>query len=76
MTAAEQVAAVLWLGTMIYAIFGGADFGAGLWDLLAGNSKRGVEQRELIDRAMGHDGIAGGVTGCDNGPRYRRPEPR
>ena len=53
MTAAELVAAVLWLGTMIYAIFGGADFGAGLWDLLAGNSKRGVEQRELIDRAMG-----------------------
>ena len=53
MTAAEQVAAVLWLGTMIYAIFGGADFGAGLWDLLAGNSKRGIEQRELIDRAMG-----------------------
>ena len=23
-------------GTMIYAVFGGADFGAGLWDLLAG----------------------------------------
>jgi cytochrome bd ubiquinol oxidase subunit II len=53
MTAAERVAAVLWLGTMIYAIFGGADFGAGVWDLLAGNGKRGADQRELIDRAMG-----------------------
>ena len=53
MTAADRVAAVLWLGTMIYAIFGGADFGAGLWDLLAGNGKRGAAQRELIDRAMG-----------------------
>jgi cytochrome d ubiquinol oxidase subunit II len=53
MTAADRVAAVLWLGTMIYAIFGGADFGAGVWDLLAGNGKRGEAQRELIDRAMG-----------------------
>ncbi len=40
-------------GTMIYAIFGGADFGAGLWDLLAGTSRRGAAQRELIDRAVG-----------------------
>ena len=53
MTAAERIAAVLWLGTMIYAIFGGADFGAGVWDLLAGNGRRGADQRELIDRAMG-----------------------
>lgn len=53
MTPAESVAAVLWLGTMIYAIFGGADFGAGLWDLLAGNDRRGAAQRELIDRAVG-----------------------
>jgi cytochrome bd ubiquinol oxidase subunit II len=53
MTLADQVAAVLWLGTMIYAIFGGADFGAGLWDLVAGNGRDGEAQRELIDRAMG-----------------------
>ncbi len=53
MTPAELIAVVLWLGTMIYAIFGGADFGAGLWDLLAGNDRRGAAQRELIDRAVG-----------------------
>ena len=53
MTPAESVAVVLWLGTMTYAIFGGADFGAGLWDLLAGNDRRGAAQRELIDRAVG-----------------------
>jgi cytochrome bd ubiquinol oxidase subunit II len=53
MTAADGIAAVLWLGTMIYAIFGGADFGAGVWDLLAGRGRRGAPQRELIDRAVG-----------------------
>ncbi len=53
MTLADAIAAVLWLGTMIYAIFGGADFGAGVWDLLAGRGRGGVAQRELIDRALG-----------------------
>jgi cytochrome bd ubiquinol oxidase subunit II len=38
---------------MIYAIFGGADFGAGLWDLLAGRGRGGAAQRDLIDRAVG-----------------------
>ena len=36
MSEADAVAAVLWLGATLYAIFGGADFGAGFWDLLAG----------------------------------------
>lgn len=53
MTLADVIAAALWLGTMIYAIFGGADFGAGLWDLVAGRGRSGVAQRELIDRAVG-----------------------
>lgn len=53
MTLADGIAAVLWLGTMIYAIFGGADFGAGLWDLLAGGGRRGAAQRALIDEAVG-----------------------
>ena len=53
MTLADGIAAVLWLGTMIYAIFGGADFGAGVWDLLAGRGRGGVAQRELIDRTVG-----------------------
>jgi cytochrome d ubiquinol oxidase subunit II len=53
MTLADVIVAVLWLGTMVYAIFGGADFGAGLWDLATGGSRRGAAQRALIDRAMG-----------------------
>lgn len=53
MTSAEVVAAVLWLGTVTYTVFGGADFGAGVWDLLASPGRQGVAQRSLIDRAMG-----------------------
>lgn len=52
-TAADVVVTVLWLGTIAYAVLGGADFGAGLWDLVAGNERRGAEQRALIDRALG-----------------------
>ncbi len=37
----------------MYAIFGGADFGAGLWSLLAGRVERGRRPRELIDWAIG-----------------------
>src|SRR4051794_1116884 len=36
----------------MYAVFGGADFGAGLWSLLAGG-RRGRRPRELIDWAIG-----------------------
>jgi cytochrome d ubiquinol oxidase subunit II len=53
MTLADMIAGVLWLGTMLYAVFGGADFGAGVWDLLAGRGRSGLAQRELIDRAVG-----------------------
>ncbi len=35
------VAVVLFIGITAYAIFGGADFGAGIWDLLAGGTERG-----------------------------------
>ena len=37
----------------MYAVFGGADFGAGLWSLLAGGGERGRRPRELIDWAIG-----------------------
>src|SRR4051794_18988218 len=37
----------------MYAIFGGADFGAGLWSLLAGGGESGRRPRELIDWAIG-----------------------
>jgi cytochrome d ubiquinol oxidase subunit II len=44
---------VLWLGVTAYAVFGGADFGAGLWDLAAGGSERGLRPRALIADAIG-----------------------
>jgi cytochrome d ubiquinol oxidase subunit II len=46
----EAVAVILWIGVTLYAVFGGADFGAGVWDLLAGHGQRGVRAR--IDRSL------------------------
>jgi cytochrome d ubiquinol oxidase subunit II len=43
---------ILWLGVTCYAVFGGADYGAGFWDLTAGGAKRGARPRALIDQAM------------------------
>ena len=53
MSSANAVAAALWIGATIYAVFAGADFGAGLWSLLAGSGDRGRRPRELIDWALG-----------------------
>ncbi|MFE2674915.1 cytochrome d ubiquinol oxidase subunit II [Streptomyces hygroscopicus] len=50
---ADTVLAVMWLGLMCYALFAGADFGAGLWDLVAGGSRRGRPQRALIEHTIG-----------------------
>jgi cytochrome d ubiquinol oxidase subunit II len=33
-------------------LFGGADFGAGFWDLLAGGTERGMPQRRLIEHTI------------------------
>ena len=46
------VAAILVLGIVVYAVFGGADFGAGIWDLLAGGTDAGRRPRDLIDHAI------------------------
>jgi cytochrome d ubiquinol oxidase subunit II len=53
MSSAEAVAGVLWIGVTFYAVFGGADFGGGVWALLAGGEERGRRPRELIDWAIG-----------------------
>ena len=53
MSSADAVAAVLWVGATMYAVFGGADFGAGFWSLVAGGGERGRRARELIDWAIG-----------------------
>jgi cytochrome d ubiquinol oxidase subunit II len=50
---ADAVAAVLWVGVTLYAVFGGADFGAGFWALLAGGRERGERPRALISWAIG-----------------------
>ena len=53
MSGADAVAVILWTGATMYAVFGGADFGAGLWSLVAGRGDRGRRPRELIDWAIG-----------------------
>jgi cytochrome bd ubiquinol oxidase subunit II len=45
-------AIVLFVGIVAYALFGGADFGAGFWDLVAGGTKGGARPRALIDHAI------------------------
>ena len=52
MTRADLAAAILWIGATLYALFGGADFGAGLWDLIAGDAERGERPRALIQRSL------------------------
>jgi cytochrome bd ubiquinol oxidase subunit II len=46
-------AVVLFVGVTAYAVFGGADFGAGFWDLTAGGTRRGARPREVIDHSIG-----------------------
>ena len=52
MTRADLCAAILWAGATFYALFGGADFGGGFWDLLAGGAERGERPRALIQRSL------------------------
>jgi len=48
----EILAAVLALSLNAYVLFGGADFGGGVWDLLASGPRR-ERQREVIAHAIG-----------------------
>ncbi len=49
---AEICLALIVLGLTAYAVLGGADFGAGFWDLTAGGDARGGPVRGLIQRSM------------------------
>jgi cytochrome bd ubiquinol oxidase subunit II len=51
---AEQIAAaaILFVVLAAYALFGGADFGGGIWDLLAGGPDRGAAPRQLVDESI------------------------
>jgi cytochrome bd ubiquinol oxidase subunit II len=52
MSKADAAAAILWVGATFYALFGGADFGGGFWDLIAGGAERGERPRALIQRSL------------------------
>jgi cytochrome d ubiquinol oxidase subunit II len=49
---ADVAAAILWVGATAYALFGGADFGGGFWDLVAGDAEKGERPRALIQRSL------------------------
>ncbi|HWL97741.1 MAG TPA: cytochrome d ubiquinol oxidase subunit II [Nocardioidaceae bacterium] len=49
----EVMLVVLWVGLTAYVLFGGADFGGGVWDLLAGGSERGRPRRALVEHSIG-----------------------
>src|SRR5256885_3765948 len=52
MSEAEIVAAILWFALTAYAVLAGADFGGGVWDLLASGPHE-AEQRRAVAEAMG-----------------------
>src|SRR6266571_536686 len=52
MTLADVVAGIIFAALNVYALLGGADFGGGVWDLLA-TGPRKQRQRELIADAIG-----------------------
>jgi cytochrome d ubiquinol oxidase subunit II len=53
MTLEIAVAAALFVGVLAYALFGGADFGSGFFDLTAGGATRGAELRSQVDHSIG-----------------------
>ena len=53
MTLELAVAAALFAGVVIYAVFGGADFDSGFFDATAGGDAGGAGVRTLIDHSIG-----------------------
>ncbi len=53
MSLATALLGLTWLSVTAYALLGGADFGAGFWDLIAGDPRRGRERRALIEHSIG-----------------------
>jgi cytochrome bd ubiquinol oxidase subunit II len=49
----DLMLALLIVALGAYAVLGGADFGAGFWDLTAGGAERGARLRDLVKRSMG-----------------------
>lgn len=53
MTLATVVAMAMFLGVVVYALFAGADFGSGFYDLTAGDFRSGAKVRTLVDHSIG-----------------------
>ncbi|MET1153406.1 cytochrome d ubiquinol oxidase subunit II [Arthrobacter sp.] len=49
----EIFLSAMWICVIAYALFGGADFGGGFWDLIAGRTVKGRPQRDLIEHSIG-----------------------
>ena len=49
----DVLLALLIVALAAYAVLGGADYGAGFWDLTAGGAQRGARLRGLVHRSMG-----------------------
>ncbi|MEA2320180.1 MAG: cytochrome bd ubiquinol oxidase subunit [Solirubrobacteraceae bacterium] len=49
---AEVCLALVVVGITAYAVLGGADYGAGFWDLTAGGAQRGGRIRGMVQRSM------------------------
>jgi cytochrome bd ubiquinol oxidase subunit II len=49
----DAVAVILMFGITAYALFAGADFGAGFWDLTAGSAAHGARPRAVIQHSIG-----------------------
>jgi cytochrome bd ubiquinol oxidase subunit II len=47
------LAGALGVSILLFALAGGADFGAGLWSLFARRGERATEQQQLIERSIG-----------------------
>jgi cytochrome bd ubiquinol oxidase subunit II len=52
-TLATVVAVAMFLGVIVYALLGGADFGSGFYDLTAGGGEGGARLRTLVDHSIG-----------------------
>ena len=63
----DVIAVVLFFGVTAYAVFGGADFGAGFWDLLAGGAERG--ERRVVSPRTDRPGVGGQSCVVDLLPR-------